>query len=349
MENFMKKSRIISLILAIALIASAFCGCKAKPAEPAEPDVPQDARFRVTSYVIADRVLDRESLCDEDFDIITDVILFGCVTFNENGELDINTEDMTTALSNLKDAIGERDVNIYINALGPAVKTDISDWNEQMADLAERHSKAFKTKALIPSLIALVNDNGFDGLFFDYEYPIEKKAWKAFSRFLVKTDKALGDKKLGVALSNWDLSLSKKAMNSVDFVEMMLYDCYDDSGNHSTFDTCTDIVNSFIEYGYDKKKLDFGVPFYARPTDKDAFWYAYRDFYEKLDENGMCHIDDDAKDAYFNTPEVIAQKTRYAIDNDFGGMMIWHYTCDLPSTDESSCLRAMGEEIDKIA
>lgn len=342
MKNIMKKSRIISLIFAIALIASAFCGCKAKSNEPAAQ---QDERFRVTSYVIADRVKERESICDEDFDIITDVILFGCVTFNENGELDVNKDDMTVALSNLKDAIGERDVNIYINALGPASQSDSGDWNEQMADLAERHSKAFGKKQLISNLTSLVNDNGFDGLFFDYEYPIENKAWKAFSRFLVKIDDALGDKKLGVALSNWDLNLSKKAMQAVDFVEMMLYDCYDDSGRHSTFDTSTEIVNSFIEHGYDKKKLDFGVPFYARPTDKDAFWYSYRDFYKQLDENGMCHINEDSKDAYFNSPEVIAQKTRYALDNGYGGMMIWHYTCDLPSTDENSCLRAMGEEI----
>ena len=37
----------------------------------------------------------------------------------------------------------------------------------------------------------------------------------------------------------------------------------------------------------------------------------------------------------------------YCIRNGYGGVMIWHYNCDLPSTHDDSLLRAIGETVDK--
>ena len=61
--------------------------------------------------------------------------------------------------------------------------------------------------------------------------------------------------------------------------------------------------------------------------------------------NGWYHCDNTNKDFWFNTPEVIEAKTEYAINNGFGGVMIWHYNCDLPSTHEDSLLRAVDRAI----
>ena len=77
-----------------------------------------------------------------------------------------------------------------------------------------------------------------------------------------------------------------------------------------------------------------------------AYWYDYVGCYDSLDENGWYHCDNIGKDFWFNTPEVIGAKTQYAIDNGFGGVMIWHYTCDLPSSNENSLLRAIGTAVD---
>ncbi len=323
------------------LLSFASCGkVKIDPKKVADINT-----FRVTTYVVADRVQNKESLNAEDFDIVTDVILFGCVTFDEEGNVNVNAEVMNTALSNLREVIGDRAVKIHINVLGPDAQTDSTDWNKQMDDKAKHHSNAFKTDSLIPNLIKLVNENAFDGLFFDYEYPIKKKYWRDFSKFLVETDEQLGDKILGVALSHWDMGLSKDAIAVVDRVEMMLYDMYDAEGRHSTYEQSISLLDPFLQKGFKREVLDFGVPFYARPTDQSAFWPAYNDFYDKLDENGFAVVDEDGKKAYFNTPDVIAQKTKFAIDNGCGGMMIWHYSCDVPSTEEASCLKAMGDMI----
>ena len=67
--------------------------------------------------------------------------------------------------------------------------------------------------------------------------------------------------------------------------------------------------------------------------------------YNEIDENGWYHCPNTGKDFWFNTPDVIKAKTDYAINNGCGGVMIWHYNCDLPSTHEDSLLKAIGTAI----
>ena len=81
--------------------------------------------------------------------------------------------------------------------------------------------------------------------------------------------------------------------------------------------------------GLPPEKVNFGLPFYARPTDHGAYWYSYNGYYDKLDENGFYYDEAIEKSFWFNTPDVIAEKTQFAIDEGYGGLMIWHYTCDL--------------------
>lgn len=331
--------KVIAVLMSAVMVMMCLAGCKKE--ENSAPVAPED--FRITSYIIADRIQDIKNLHTEDFDIITDVILIGSVRFDENGAVNDNAEVTKTALDNLRAVIGDRTVKIYITVLGPSAQTESEDWYEQMDDLASRHTNAFKCEALASDFARLVNDYGFDGLFFDYEYPIAKKHWKSFSKFLVELKGELGEKELGAALSNWDLNLSKEAMAAVDRVEMMLYDMYDSEGRHSTYEHSVELSADFIKHGYDKSTLDFGLPFYARPTDQDAFWYDYAGYYDKLDADNMAQIPENGKTAYFNTPEIIKKKTAYALENGFGGVMIWHYNCDLPSSDSHSLLKAIGE------
>lgn len=312
-------------------------------AAPGAPD--KDNKFRVTSYVIADRVQQAENLHSEDFDIITDVILFGCAVFNSAGEVNTDKDVLECALTNLREVIGDREVKIHINLLGPDPVTDSNDYNEQMKDKGKRHTLAFRSGVLEENIVNLVETYDFDGVFFDYEYPMNYVNWTPFNQFLVRLDSKLGSKILGLAVSDWDIKLSVGSFLAVDRFEVMLYDVYDESGRHATTETVIKLSKNLKKFSIPKNKLDFGLPFYSRPTDRSEYWYDYASYCNSIDENGFYHDISADKTFWFNRPADIAEKTRFAIDNGFGGVMIWHYSCDVPSSDSRSLLRAVGDSV----
>lgn len=328
--------RIVSLVLSIIMALLNALGIGVKPAE----------EFHVTTYLIASNVTSEESIHPEDFDIITDVIVFGSATFDAEGQVHEDEQQLSFALDILRGAIGDRDVKVHINLLGPGPLVDHGVWEENMKDLSAQHKLAFESGVLEDNIVALVEKYDFDGMYFDYEYPSNIIDWMIFSKFLVGFDKKLGDKSLGLAVST-DVVLTPKAIKCVDRFEAMLYDIYDDSGRHSTFSTAAPLVLNFTFKGIPREKLDFGLPFYARPTDHDAYWYDYNGSYNGIDENGYYYDANIDKTFWFNTPDVIKQKTEYAKKTGLGGVMIWHYLCDFASSNEASLLRAVGEVTNK--
>lgn len=306
-------------------------------------------RFRVTSYVTANSVQNIGRLHTEDFDIITDVILFGCASFDSTGKVNVQKDVLETALSNLRSVIGERDVSIHVNLLGPGPLESHGDYTKDMRDQGKQHTKAFKSGVLEDNIIALVDEYDFDGVYFDYEYPLNYINWTPLNQFLVRLDSKLGEKILGLAVTEWDIKLSLGSYAAVDRFEVMLYDVYDKDGKHSTPETVKELSKKLRQYSIPAEKLDLGLPFYARPTDNDAYWYDYASFCEKLDENGFYYDSGLGKTFWFNRPADIAEKTRFAIEKDFGGVMIWHYSCDLPSSDSRSLLKAVGDTVSSLS
>ncbi len=296
----------------------------------------ENGDFRVTSYVVADRIQSASDLNPKAFDVITDAILFGCVTFDENAQMTVNTPILETALANLRNAIGDRNVNVYVNILGPGSDGGISDWNAQMANQAEKHSKAFATRRLEGQIAELLEKYNLDGIFFDYEYPIEKKSWSDFSRFLVRLNKTT-DKKIGIAVAHWDLGLSYAAIRAVDMVELMQYDLFDAQGNHSSFTTAVDGFEAARDYLLPRDKADIGIPFYARPASGAAYWPSYADYAEALGKN-TDYTETEYGKAYFNSWQTVYDKTAYTMSRGLGGMMVWHYSCDVYDTDSSLSL-----------
>lgn len=302
--------------------------------------------FRVTTYIRGDYVQSPDSLYPEDFDIVTDVILFECASFDNEGNVILRKEILETALANIRNAIGENDVNITLNLLGPSGHTDSDVWEDQMEAQSDEHNKAFTSGVLEDNIIEVLDKYSFDGVHFDYEYPLSSKAWKYYNNFLVSLNKKLGDYTLGVAGNDWNIKFSTKALAAIDVFEIMLYDMNDENGRHSTYEDMANMVRKVGFYGIPLEKVNIGLPFYSRPTDMSTYWYGYNGCYGQIDENGWYHCNDTGKDFWFNTPDVIAQKTDFAIKNGYGGVMIWHYNCDLPSTHEDSLLRAIGETVE---
>ncbi len=301
--------------------------------------------FRVTTYIRGDYVQTPESLYAEDFDIITDVILFECASFNSAGEIVYDKNKLETALSNIRSAIGNRDVKITLNLLGPGGNTSSDVWEEQMEAQSNEHNKAFTSGVLEDNIIAILDKYNFDGVHFDYEYPLSRNAWKYFNKFLVSLDKKLGKYTLGVAMSDWNIEFSTASVGAIDTFELMTYDFVDSEGRHATFEGTQELVKKIGFYGIPAEKVNIGLPFYSRPADMSAYWYSYNGCYEKIDENGWYHCETTGKDFWFNTPDVIEKKTEFAYNYGYGGVMIWHYNCDLPSSHEDSLLRAIDSTL----
>ncbi len=303
--------------------------------------------FKVTTYLRGDSVYSAVDLNSEDFDIITDLIIFECATFNNKGEVEYDEAKMERVMSAVRTVIGDRDIHITLNLLGPSANTDSTVWEEQMESQSSEHNKAFKSGVLEENIVEVLEKYDFDGVHFDYEYPITDKAWYYFNRFLVSLGRELDDDyTLGVAASTWNIHFTYGAIKAVDTFELMTYDYVDANGKHATYEDTVAQIEQIMDLGVPANRINIGLPFYSRPTDLSAYWYGYNSCYEKMTEDGWYHCNEINKDFWFNTPEVICKKTQYGIDNGFGGVMIWHYSCDLPSTHERSLLRAIGETVD---
>ena len=93
-----------------------------------------------------------------------------------------------------------------------------------------------------------------------------------------------------------------------------------------------------------KEKVDLGVPFYGRPADGGAYWYNYNEYADKLAD--IDYTETDQGKTYFNSWQTIYDKTAYAMSRGLGGMMVWHYSCDV--YDINSDLSLFGAMMDCI-
>lgn len=335
----MKKTKYFLPLLCIVLAVSTFFGCSKKAVStPVNPE-----NFRVTAYIVSDRLND--DFDDSNLDTVTDIILFGNAVFDEDGNVNLSDSfdrDVEFIRNKMKNQ------NLYLNILGPSSQTDSDDWNDQMHDLADRHTKSFESGKLENNIKDVMSKYKFNGVVFDYEFPLRSKDWKAYDKFIISLDNVLGDEyKIGMSMVGWNLKQSEKAKEATDFFEVMSYDLWDDDGNHATVDIAKDDMKKFEKKGYDKSTLDLGVPFYARPTTKEAYWYDYKKYYKSVDSNGIYQDNELNLKFSFNTYDVIKEKTQIALDNGWGGMMVWHYSCDLPSDNDKSLFNAIKSAKDE--
>ncbi len=326
--------KILSPVLCFMLIFVCLFGCsKRGESTPVEPE-----NFRVSAYIVANG-LDEKTFDSSNINRVTDIIMFGNANYDEQGKVTL-TDAFEQDIKVIRKFMTNQD--LYLNILGPGCQTESDDWNDQMHDLADRNTSAFESGILEQGIKEVLDKYDFDGVVFDYEFPLRNKDWKAFDKFILSLDNVLGDEyEIGMSMVGWNLKQSKDAMNATDFFEVMSYDLWDDDGYHATMDIAADDIETFAKKGYDKAKLDLGVPFYARPTTKESYWYNYNEYYDKISDDGLYEDKELGLTFSFNTYDMIKEKTRWALDNGVGGMVVWHYSCDVPAGNEKSLFGAI--------
>ena len=317
--------------------------------------------FEVMSYINADTAYKMTQGQAELAAYVTQFNVFGCAYFDADGELvlvdydlDGNTvkgsEVLQGAIENVRKA--NPAATVVVTVLGNR------DFGDGMTT-TERHNSAMGeySSVLTGNLLALIDEYGLDGISFDYEYPEKKKDFETFSDYIASLDKALGDKLLTAAISEWNIGLnvySAEDLQPLDAIEVMAYDLFDERGNHSSFySSCYQTLKNLEKKDVDLSKVNLGLPFYSRPENKDSYWGSYNNIADKMSayENAikedyvtMEGTERTAVLNYYNGRQLIYDKTRYAIDCGAGGVMIWHFGCDSEDS-ELSLLRQISAAI----
>ncbi len=314
--------KIIAVLTAIILF---FCG-----AVPGS--TPQKAEnLRVVSYLVVDNAASLQRIDPSHFGDLTDVIVFGALAGMDGDGSILLSDDFAEIISELKEMGAGFNLKWHLNF-------GIFCGGDQKLGMRE----AFRGKDLPRNIRAVLEEYELDGAFFDYEFPMEWDAKLDFSIFLINLRKCLGaDFSIGAALQPWCARFLPGAIGAIDMVELMCYDNWDENGFHSTMELAKQDVRNMVKLGYKLSQIDLGLPFYARPTTKEARWYDYAAYWDQIDENGLATEESTGLVASFNTPDLIYEKTAWAIETGLGGVMVWHYACDVPAGNEASLFTAI--------
>jgi len=205
----------------------------------------------------------------------------------------------------------------------------------------------------------------FDGVDIDWEYwsglytgTVNQYESQAFVNILkgLKEDLAPYNKKISVDLyaSDWG---GRHYLDRIrDYTDDIMIMCYDftgswsDPGPHSSYEeaigTSSTAQSTGLAYWvnyrqWPKAKILLGVPFYGRDFDNNGGGISYNRIVEEYPEAPYA---DQVANIYYNGIETIKAKTRYVMENDFAGIMIWELGHD-SRVDSISLLNAIDEEI----
>ncbi|MGN0458256.1 MAG: glycosyl hydrolase family 18 protein [Eubacterium sp.] len=301
--------------------------------------------FRVSDYVYMSNltsgaIFDKSSensYSPEYCDVINQIHIIPAAYWNNEGEIVVSegktVQELSQYVGQIRDFYGDKEVEIFATIFFNDCDPDVV--LSQCAD------------EVIENTVEFLLECDLDGVSYDWEYPTQKQ-WPVFSEHLINLKKALSPHglKLSCAFSAWTCSISDDAIKALDQIELMCYDNFDNDGNHSSFTSgAVQPVEYFLEKGFKPEQINLGVPFYARPNDGGYIWIDY-------DDPNYTHYDkfQNASDnMWFNSAQMITDKTAYAIEKELGGMMIFCSVLDVPYDSEQSLLNAMKTTIDTRA
>jgi len=244
-------------------------------------------------------------------------------------------------------------------------------------------------KAFVKKVKQLVKRFKLDGVDYNWEYPgygfgsgyhaadEVQRDYDGLQALLKETRRLMPKKTLSVAYypdtRQEQILVAIGAPGLVDFLHIMAYDQHSDANtpSHSSYEFAMKVVQQGKNLLLPPEKLTLGVPFYGRHS-ATGDWTTYEDIVQQhhpLDPSvDMVSADKKrrkrgkaAPHIAFNGIDTIQAKTRIAIDEGIGGLMIWEVGQDCrlapvtrggqthvqtcPAGDDSSLLVAMAREL----
>ena len=156
-----------------------------EPATEPETEVETEPReLRVVAYLDDNLPADPATFDASNLKNVTDVILFSS-NFDNAGNVTIRP-DAITAVQNLREMTKENPIRIHVNLLGPFSTAGNVSYEEQMDSMAAEYKKAIDSGVLEQNIKNALEQYGFDGVFFDYEFPVRREHKDNWGAFLVK-------------------------------------------------------------------------------------------------------------------------------------------------------------------
>lgn len=346
-----------------------------------ENTLPQD--FRVTTYATLRDTYTADAIDQGHFSVINNVIL-SFVWFDKDGTVFFQDEEVNgnlidgenlfeTSLSNLR-AKARPGTNFIVSFIG-------RDFSGQLST-TEVHTEAMTTnkEALAENLLEFVETYSLNGFSFDYEYPDTATNNAQFLSFTTYLKTIIPSHiSVSAAVSSWEFmpyglfSEVGEDLYSLDVLEMMAYDigpapAYHSSFQNACYDQYTRLKTLFATDGQAEdlgrllalgdpdvkiplSKINLGLPFYSRPLGLEPYWGVYKDVVDEIGKyNNLfdeeVELNGEPLDIqYFNSYQMIYDKVTFAIDHGFGGVMVWHYSCDAPSNHPLSLWGAIGDAV----
>ena len=212
----------------------------------------------------------------------------------------------------------------------------VGGW-ERSAGFAPMAADAGRRRRFAQALAALCLAGGFSGADFDWEHPANAQQEADYSALLAETRRAFTPHglRLSVTVAPWQ-GLDREAIEAVDEVHLM---SYDHPGRHSTLAQAEADTEAMLAHGVPASKLCLGLPFYGRGIVQSDRTLAYVDIVKQFRPRPS---EDEAEGLYFNGPDTVKAKVRYALRRHLGGVMVWELGQDTPGT--GSLVRAIEQE-----
>jgi chitinase len=197
---------------------------------------------------------------------------------------------------------------------------------------------------LVNELASMAKRENLDGIDIDFEHPRSREDAKNLALFTKDLSTILhnNNKELSIAVNAKVHSVAGTEINNVvyntsmfqhvDHVNIMAYDGQWDgsynAANLSPYSYNENIVNYwsnlFDQNNIAKKKLVLGVPFYAQPEDPTIKQISYETIIKKNPANaGKDIVKINGTTYHYNGATTVQKKTKLALENGFGGMMLW--------------------------
>ena len=293
--------------------------------------------------------------------VITDLILFEYVYWDKDGNLTFTQEDKNAEDYDPTSTAYLESVIAFVKKLNPEVRICLDILPGKKAE----HGLPGCTENLVANIAELVRDLDIDGVEFDWEYPTNTAEWVAYGDMMLALKAEIGGegRYVSVALSNFNVGFTAEQIAGIDYVQIMGYDRFDPDGNNASFRSGAYLpMRYFINLGFKPSQLVAGMPAYGRPDNETVgeYWTNYyhdggnvwanedrtQPFTKWDNVQYLTYAGIDMK-VYVTGGAMAYDKTAYAIEQDFAGVMVFRNLIDYPFNDDRSVMGAIGKAIEE--